>query len=302
MAGEYELIKWIRAQQNRGDLVALPAGDDLAILNWRAGDLLLVGTDQVLDGVHVLSRVHTPRQIGRKVMNRNLSDCAAMACAPAAAVVTVALPRSTDLAYAQELYLGMRDASDLFGCEIVGGDTASWDGPLALTVTILGRSDGLAPVRRDGAQIGDKLVVTGALGGSLLGRHLNFTPRVELARALARKIRVTAMIDVSDGLARDAWNLCLESGRGAVIDADRIPIHEDALAMFRRDGMQPLDHALFDGEDYELLYTTPDEPPVGTVIGVITEDRAVRLRRGDELRPLPPRGWEHRLSVQDPPK
>src|SRR5205823_2322677 len=110
MAGEFDFIEWVRQQQGASDLVRLPAGGDLAALNWPAGELLLVGVDQVLDGVHFDSAVHSPRAIGRKAMNRNLSDCAAMACLPAAAVVSVALPRGASLEYAKELYLGLREA------------------------------------------------------------------------------------------------------------------------------------------------------------------------------------------------
>src|SRR4051812_10908103 len=99
MAGEFDFIAWLRGQQTPSSLVPVPAGDDLAVLNWPGNELLLIGVDQVLDGVHFDSAIHSPRQIGAKVMNRNLSDCAAMACPPAAAVVAAALPRDTTLDY-----------------------------------------------------------------------------------------------------------------------------------------------------------------------------------------------------------
>src|SRR5687768_8307325 len=207
MAAESDFINWVsaqaQAQSKASSFVVVPPGDDLAVLDWPAADLLLVGVDQVLDGVHFDSSVHTPRQVGRKAMNRNLSDCAAMACLPAAAVVTVALPRGIGLEYAQELYLGLRDAADPFECPVVGGDTGSWDGKLVVTVTILGRSAGVEPMTRRGARPGDGIYVTGPLGGSLLGRHMSFEPRVRLARALVRDAHPTAMIDLSDGLSRD---------------------------------------------------------------------------------------------------
>src|SRR5580765_3283719 len=112
MPGEFDFINWVRTQQAASALVPLPAGDDLAALDWPAGELLLVGVDQVLDGVHFDSAIHSPRDIGRKVMNRNLSDCAAMACLPAAAVTTAALPRTRDIEYAKQLFLGMKSAAD----------------------------------------------------------------------------------------------------------------------------------------------------------------------------------------------
>src|SRR3954469_17314709 len=154
-AGEFDFIDWIRSQTASFDNVLLGPGDDLAVLKWNADDLLIVGVDQVLDGVHFDSAVHAPADIGRKVMNRNLSDCAAMACLPAAAVATVALPRDRDIEYAKQLFAGLKSAADEFDFPVVGGDTASWDGKLVMTVTILGRSAGVQPVTRSGAKVGD---------------------------------------------------------------------------------------------------------------------------------------------------
>jgi thiamine-monophosphate kinase len=296
MPGEFELIDWIRAQQRASDLVQVPAGDDLAVLKWKPDDLLLVGVDQVLDGVHFDSNIHSPRAIGRKAMNRNLSDCAAMACLPAAALVSVALPRDRDIEYAKELYLGIKKAASEFKCAIVGGETGTWDARLAVTVTILGRSDGIEPVRRSGAKRGEFIYVTGELGGSLLGRHMTFQPRVREARQIAAEHRPGAMIDLSDGLSRDLHHLCAESRVGAVLDAGAIPIHDDAIRM-RRDGRSPLDHALHDGEDYELLFTAP-RPGAGVrchAIGVIVAERGVWLEKDGKREPLKPQGWEHRF-------
>src|SRR5262249_37576991 len=137
MSGEFDFLNWVRSQQKPNDLVKIGIGDDLAALNWPKDDLLLVGVDQVLDGVHFDSAVHSPRLIGQKAMNRNLSDCAAMACLPAAAVCTVALPKGIGENYAKELFLGMKQAGEKFDCPIVGGDTGSWPGKLVVTVTIL---------------------------------------------------------------------------------------------------------------------------------------------------------------------
>ena len=303
MPGEFDFILWLRTQQTPSAFVPVPAGDDLAVLRWDSRDLLLVGADQVLDGVHFDSRVHSPRQIGRKVMNRNLSDCAAMACLPAAAVATVALPKGIGVDYARELYLGLREAADPFDCPIVGGDTGSWEGKLGFSVTILGRSAGIAPVRRTGAMPGDGIYVTGPLGGSIRGRHMTFEPRVRLARELAQAGGITAMIDLSDGLSRDLGHICRESGVGAVIEARAVPIHDDARGLAAEECLQValrhqavLDHALNDGEDYELLFTgRPAGLPCGTVrVGSITENRGLRLD-DDGLRPLEARGWEHGL-------
>lgn len=307
MPGEFDFISWIRSQQRTSDFVQVPAGDDLAVLTWKPGELVLVGTDQVLDGVHFDSSVHSPRAIGRKVMNRNLSDCAAMACLPAAAVATVALPKGTSMDFCKELYLGMKEAGDVFGCKIVGGDTGTWNGRLALSVTILGRSGGTPPIRRSGAIPGDGIFVTGPLGGSRLTRHMNFVPRVREAHALGRAGGVTAMIDISDGLSRDLAHICAESSVGAVIRSSQIPIHDDAMNM--KDDYTPLEHALHDGEDYEILFTWTGEaidypkslrfPELGgtrcelTRIGMITGVPGVFLENDGQITPLRPKGWEH---------
>src|SRR5438874_2097065 len=139
MPAEFDFISWLRSHQNPYALVPLPAGDDMAILNWPNDDLLLAAVDQVLDGVHFDSAVHPPGAIGRKAMNRNLSDCAAMAALPAAALVSIAAPRGIGEDYLKELYLGIKEAGDRFNCPVIGGDTGSWPGKLAVTVTILGR-------------------------------------------------------------------------------------------------------------------------------------------------------------------
>jgi thiamine-monophosphate kinase len=301
--GEFDFIQWIRTQQKPSELAPLPAGDDLAMLKWPEKDLLLVGVDQVLDGVHFDSTVHSPRQIGRKAMNRNLSDCAAMGCLPAAAVVTIASPAGTGIDYLKELYLGIKEAGDKFNCEIVGGDTASWPGKLAVTVSILGRTGGVKPVTRSGAKPGDQIYVTGPLGGSILGRHMTFEPRVILGRQLA-EAGVTSMIDLSDGLSRDIRHICEQSGVGAVIDEAAIPIHDDAIDLAIEEGLEPLQqwrisvqHALHDGEDYELLFTGPRDFGAQMIrIGTFEQEPGIWLRQTDHARrPLDPRGWEHTL-------
>jgi thiamine-monophosphate kinase len=295
MPGEFELIDWIRQTQRKSPLVELGIGDDLAALNWPAGELVLVGVDQVIDGVHFDSTVHSLNQIGRKAMNRNLSDCAAMGCLPAAAVAAVALPRDFSMDRAKELCEGLRQAGEAFECPIVGGDTATWDGKLVLSVTILGRSAGVKPVSRNGARAGDGIFVTGALGGSILGRHLTFEPRVKLGREIAPV--ATAMIDISDGLSRDLGHVCHGSGVGAIIESGLVPIHADAVELSRRDGVSALDHALNDGEDYELMFTSVGDVPWGIRIGKITADTGIFIQGNDGvLSPLKARGWQHGIG------
>jgi thiamine-monophosphate kinase len=295
MPGEFELIDWIRQTQRKSPLLELGIGDDLAALNWPAGELALVGVDQVIDGVHFDSTVHSLNQIGRKAMNRNLSDCAAMGCLPAAAVAAVALPRDFSMDRAKELCEGLRQAGEAFECPIVGGDTATWDGKLVLSVTILGRSAGVKPVSRNGARAGDGIFVTGVLGGSILGRHLTFEPRVKLGREIAPV--ATAMIDISDGLSRDLGHVCHGSGVGAIIESGLVPIHADAVELSRRDGVSALDHALNDGESYELIFSSVGDVPWGIRIGKITADTGIFIQGNDGvLSPLKARGWQHGIG------
>jgi thiamine-monophosphate kinase len=275
MGSEADFLQWIASQSAASPMVKIGVGDDLAALKWEKDDLLLVGVDQVLEGIHFDSAIHPPREIGRKVVNRNLSDCAAMGCLPAAMVATVALPRGYSIEKAKEFYFGLREAADVFSCALVGGDTSVWDGKLAATVTILGRSAGVKPVTRGGAKAGEKIFVTGALGGSILGRHMDFVPRVEMGREIAGG--ASAMIDISDGLLRDLGNICRASGVGAVVEMGRVPIHADAVELSRRDGVSPLEHALRDGEDYELLFCGAEGMGVGICIGEILKEPGIFL-------------------------
>jgi thiamine-monophosphate kinase len=304
MSAEFDFIDWLRRRQPTTAAVPVPAGDDLAVLAaLRPDDLLLVGVDQVLQGVHFDLSQHAATDVGRKAMNRNLSDCAAMGCLPAAAVLTLALPRDAgDLA--RQLYEGVEAAGLAFDCPIVGGDTGSWPGPLAVTVTILGRTAGVPPVTRRGVRPGDGLWVSGPLGGSILGRHLTFTPRVHAGRTLASHSVARAMIDLSDGLSRDVRHLCRESNVGVEIEADAIPIHADARTLAKQSGKHPLHHALHDGEDYELLAAVAADASAEAIamqagftkIGRFTADTGQRIVLSDgRVETLEPLGWEHRL-------
>ncbi|HWB54640.1 MAG TPA: thiamine-phosphate kinase [Tepidisphaeraceae bacterium] len=294
MPGEFDFIHWIQLQQKARGLIELSAGDDLAILRWPADQLLLVGVDQVMEGVHFDSGKHSPRQIGGKVMNRNLSDCAAMGCQPVAALASVSLPRSRGMEYAKEIYLGMKEAGEVFDCDIVGGETGTWDGGLVASVSILGACAKGKAVLRSGARVGDCIYVTGELGGSLLGRHMEFVPRVREGIEIGRSGKATAMIDLSDGVSSDLTRICQASGVGAVIDAAKIPIHEDAIKMAKSDGRLALEHALHDGEDYELLFTGCGLEGFGIEIGRIVVGDGVLIEEERKRTKLEARGWEHR--------
>ena len=310
--GEFAFIDWLRQRTPSGQRVLLGPGDDTAILRWQNGPNCLVTTDMLLEGsCFRLAETHpgcsgagTARQIGRKAMAVNLSDIAAMAGIPVAAVVSVGLPRRGGRSLAEGLYSGLREMADFFDTAIIGGDTNSWDGPLVINVTLMGEETARGAVCRRGARPGDRLLVTGPLGGSLLGKHLDFTPRVREALALHTAVDLHAMIDISDGLAADVAHLCAESGCGAVLYAASIPIAAAARAM--NDERTPLEHALGDGEDFELVFAvTPADaetlsraPPVAglTVIGECVTESGLWLEENGQRRPLPPLGYVHSLE------
>jgi len=272
MVKERDLIRWIAGR-------APDVGDDCAVLDCEPWGTLLVTTDSVIDGVHARWTTDGPAAFGYKAVARGLSDVAAMGGEPLWAVVAACLPPGATEAEAHALYEGAERA----GCRLVGGDTAF--GPTAyVTATVLGRAHAQGPVLRSGAQAGDTLVVTGALGGSLTsGRHLTFQPRVAEARALVEH-GVHAMIDLSDGLSTDLAHLLEASGVGARVEAALVPCH----------GTLP--QALHDGEDYELLAAVPPGtlPPGAIRIGTIVDgEGAVLVHEDGAEDPLRPGGYEH---------
>jgi thiamine-monophosphate kinase len=302
---EFAYIDWLRHQTPADARVLIGLGDDTAALAWPPGKPCLVTTDMLLEGSCFVLAEAGPRRVGRKAMAVNLSDIAAMAGRPVAAVVSVGLPRHGGRALAEELYHGLRGVADAFGTTIIGGDTNSWNGPLVISVTLLGETTGRGPVTRSGARPGDWLLVTGPLGGSLLGKHLDFTPRVAEALRLHELAELHAMIDISDGLAADVHHLCEESRCGAVLRADAIPIADAAHAM--KDGRPPLEHALGDGEDFELVFAVPpadgdrllrSQPVPGITVHHIGEciARGLWLEQAGQRQELPPQGYVHEFD------
>jgi thiamine-monophosphate kinase len=304
---EFDYICWLRGQTPFHARVAIGPGDDCAVVT-SSGAPWLVKTDMLLDGVHFRLAEAGPRRIGRKAMGVNLSDIAAMGGKPVAAVVSVALPRQVGQVsnlpanLAEQLYAGLRDQADAFNTAIVGGDTNSWDGGLVISVALLGEPGPQGPILRSGARPGDWLMVTGSLGGSILGKHLDFTPRIHEALALQAHCRVHAMLDISDGLAADVKHICEESGCGAVLVAERMPVSDAARRM--DDGKTPLEHALGDGEDFELAFAVApedgrrllEEQPIAGIalawIGKCVES-GLFLEENGVRRPLAPMGFVH---------
>lgn len=290
--------------------VTIPPGDDMGAL--RLGEqTVLVTVDQLADGLHVQLGATPLEKIARKAITRNLSDVAAMAALPCGAVVAAALPRDFGEARATTLFDVMRDVAAQYECPLFGGDISMWDHPLMLTVTVLAEPAGIEPVLRKGAQPGDAVYVTGALGGSLEpvgGRvhHLDFEPRVAMARQLAgdAATRPHCMMDLSDGLGRDLARLCRASKVSAVIEAEALPISAAAHQAAQHSGQPAWQHAVGDGEDYELLFTAPVDAMPSELDGV-SITRIGRIERAEaqptahlqlsdgSITDLGELGWEH---------
>jgi thiamine-monophosphate kinase len=258
---EHEFLRWLRERLPADARAPLRLSDDAAVLRLADGDRVVATVDLLTDGVDFDLRSDAPERIGRKALAVNLSDLAAMAARPLAGVIALALPRSGGLELAKRLYEGLIPLAEQYHLAIAGGDTNSWDGPLAISVTVLGEVMQHGPLVRSGARPGDAILVTGRFGGSRLGHQFDFEPRIEEALWLAANATLHAGIDVSDGLSLDLWRMCQASGCEAVVETSAIPIAAAAQqwAEHLHDGSTALDHALGDGEDFELILAVPVE-------------------------------------------
>jgi len=308
---ESELLKHVYGYNRQlPESVSIGPGDDMGGV-LIDGRLVLVAVDQVIDGIHVDMGVTTVDQAGCKAVLRNLSDVAAMAARPVGAVVAVVLPGDFGTDRATGMFDVMRDVLEAYCCPLIGGDISIGTGPLVISVTVFAEPAGIEPVLRSGARPGDAIYVTGELGGStelVSGRvhHIDFSPRIKLARFLASesKTRPHCMIDVSDGLAKDLGNLARASGVHMCVDAQRLPVSAAARSLSSRTGRPIWQHAVGDGEDYELLFTATCGvmPPqvegvpiteIGTVLRQSDKPEAsIRLPDGCEEN-LNRYGWEH---------
>ncbi len=303
--GEFQVIDWIQQRSVPHPQVPIGIGDDAALLAPTPGEEVIVTTDMLMDGRHFRVAKAAPELIGRKALAVNLSDIAAMGGRPIAAFISWALPRQGGRDLAQSLMAGMFSLAEEFNVAIAGGDTNSWEGPLVINVTLVGETVGGRRILRRGAQAGDSIFISGPVGGSLKGRHLTFTPRVREALDLVQRVRVSAMLDVSDGIASDLRHILTQSSMGATLEARSIPIHPDVDRSLSPS--EQLDRALTDGEDFELLFTlSPSEeqrllahPPVGWTpvrIGTIDQEPGCRLMTQSGIEPLIRGGWEHAID------
>ena len=306
---EFELISRLTSALPQGPEVVVGPGDDCAVLDLGVpGRHLLLKTDAVVEGVHFKAD-DAGEKVGHKALARCLSDVAAMAGTPVAALVTLALPAEYDVAWVESAYQGMRALASRHSTSIVGGETSVHPDRKFLSVSVLGTVPAGKAALRSGAQVGDAIFVSGELGGSLAGRHLAFEPRLEEARWLADHFGLHAMIDLSDGLAGDLRQVLNAAGVGAELMSSAIPVSRAARDAQRSGtGKKPaLAAALTDGEDFELLFTVAPHEAVAlldgwrsrfpdlrlTCIGKVTADKHLLVRDRHGVRELAEHGYVH---------
>ena len=300
---ETELIQRLTQDLPADSSVLTGPGDDCAVLDW-GGSKLLFKTDAIVEGIH-FERDTPPEAIGRKALARALSDIAAMAGTPTHALITLGVHAEMEPSLIEAVYQGLRDCAREHHVNIVGGETTSLS-QLTLSISLIGRAS--KPILRTGSAVGDAIFVSGELGGSMAGHHLNFTPRLKEARWLSDQDIVHAMIDLSDGLATDLRHL-LSDQTGAELLTRALPIRRAAKERARDNpsGKTALLAALTDGEDYELLFTVSSKDAVPLLdgwksafpetplhcIGKITDQPGIALRDDKGVKPLTLHGYDH---------
>ena len=306
---EKEFVDWLeRNRRTEADLVSLGLGDDAAVIDWPASGLV-VSTDTISDGTHFQVEHHDLEWIGHKAISVSLSDLAAMGAQPVFALVNFTCPAHFELDQLKRLFDGMWQTAHEFGVAIVGGDTNRWDGRLVIGSTVFGGKTASAVSdfwKMENGKPGDQVFVSGQLGGSILGKHIEFKPQVALARALANTYHIDAATDITDSLALDLFSLARKSNCGFRIEADAIPVANAARQLEKTSGQNAIEHALYDGEDFELILCVSNTIANDiltdqrlsqqlTRIGELTEQREflIRWAPDENWKTLPIKGFEH---------
>ncbi|MEM7474173.1 MAG: thiamine-phosphate kinase [Planctomycetota bacterium] len=303
---EQSFVAWAKMRAHRLPQVKLGIGDDAALLAAKESEDCVVTTDSLMEGVHFRSNEVELHRVGAKLVKANLSDLVAMAAEPYALFLSMCIPTNAAVAadvLAAEVYEGVCEAAEEHSVALAGGDTNCWDGPLVLSMTAIGRVAPGTAWLRSGARPGDLIVVTGPLGGSILGKHLDFAPRFDISAKLRGHPAVHAAMDISDGLSVDLLRMCDASNCGGVLELAKIPISEACAKLAQTSGKQPVEHALGDGEDFELLLAiAPDGlDEVRQVVGdknirccgEFTSRTGLWMREGSRIFQLTTSGYVH---------
>jgi len=274
--GEFKLIDGIkRGARSASRDIVIGIGDDCAAIKKDANTVNLISTDLLLEGIHFDLTYISPSELGMKAAAVNISDIAAMGGTPKYMLMSLAINKKISYEFVKEFYSGVKKVCKKFGVDLIGGDTSSSKDKLFLSVTIIGEAKKGSYITRQGAKAGDHIYVTGNLGNSaagldilqkkrsvddnmrryLTGKHHKVTPRVDEGKFLAASKSVSAMIDMSDGIGSDLRRICDESKVGAAIDLESIPVSIQLNKYSKSVKRDPLDYALYGGEDYELLFT-----------------------------------------------
>ncbi len=329
--GEFGLIARLTAGLPQPTDVIVGVGDDAAILDTGGDELVVATCDAQVEDTHFRLRHAHPQDVGRRALAVNLSDIAAMGARPRFALISLLLPPMLDVAILDGIYAGLRAEAAQYNVALVGGNIARNAERLIIDITLLGTGMRDRLLRRDSAEPGEVVMVTGSLGSAaagllvledeqltakippeslvgVLAAHRTPTPRVAAGQWLAQH-GVTTGIDVSDGLAADIAHICKASGVGVNIETESLPIQPEVAMIATLAGRQPQDLALFGGEDYELLFTTPaDRADVlaqellaatgikATAIGTMSEGTDLILFCQGKSSPLHPTGWDHLRS------
>lgn len=324
--GECALIEEIKCRFSSGGKgVLVGIGDDASLIS-PPGAPLLVTTDAMVEGVHFDLSIMTPFQVGYKLAVSNISDIHAMGGKPAWAQLALTVDGDRADWFADGFFSGLKDALDRYGVLLTGGDVTGSVGMISVSLTILGHA-GERVFKRNGANPGDWIYLTGPLGESSIGLYL--LQRLGLPVAfergegleleedavwseyLIRRFvlpelpdlplehgdRITSMIDISDGLSIDLWRICHQSGVGATLVEDDLPITPQMKKAVERTGIELLGHILGGGEDYQLLFTSSEDIPGFYRIGRINNDGFMILRKTGREEDLPLRGYQHLVSV-----
>ena len=306
---EFELIARLTPSLPTNASTVLGPGDDCAVLDFGLLDRwLLFKTDAIVEGIH-FDATAPPDQIGHKALARCLSDFAAMAGTPTHALVTLALPTNFAVNRVEAIYRGLNALAARHQVAVVGGETTTNPDRMLISISVLGTVAKDKCVLRSGAKAGDAVFVTGELGGSLAGKHLDFEPRLSEARWLADRFSIHAMMDISDGLAGDLRHILEASRVGAELLTHAIPVSRAAKLAARAEPSTrpPLLAALTDGEDFELLLTVASHDAIPLLdawkerfpelrlscIGKITAKKGLTMRDKKGIRPLTVHGYVH---------